>query len=104
VEQLAMAASAATGTPEPLIPDLKFLDISVNIHPLLSTYFFYEGSLSTPPCTSKVTWLVLKRVVKVKEEHLSMIQKVLPDGGSSNARSLQPLNGRDLSVAGTVQL
>lgn len=103
VERLAEVASAATGTPESLIPDMKFMDISVNIHALLSTYFFYDGSLSTPPCSSKVTWLVLKTVFSVKSEHLAMIQKVLP-AGTENARSLQPLNKRGLSVAGTIQL
>ena len=103
VEQLALAASSATGRPEPLIPDLKFIDISVALHPLLSTYFFYEGSLSTPPCSAQVTWLVVKTVLSVKEEHLSMINEVIPNGGT-NARSLQDLNGRLLSVAGTVQL
>merc|ERR1712216_474169 len=90
VERLAEVASAATGTPEALIPDMKFMDISVNIHALLSTYFFYDGSLSTPPCSSKVTWLVLKTVFSVKSEHLAMIQKVLP-AGTENARTLQPL-------------
>jgi len=78
VERLAEVASAATGTPEALIPDMNFMDISVNIHALLSTYFFYDGSMSTPPCHSKVTWLVLKTVFSVKSEHLTMIQKVLP--------------------------
>jgi carbonic anhydrase len=103
VERLAGAASAATGTPEALIPDMKFRDISVNIHAILSTYFFYDGSLTTPPCSSKVTWLVVKTVFSVKSEHLTMIQNILPNSGS-NARSLQPLNARGLSVAGTIQL
>jgi len=103
VENLATAASAATGTPEALIPDMKFIDISVNIHALLSTYFFYDGSLTTPPCTSAVTWLVVKTVLSVKGEHLEMIKKVLP-GGTENSRDMQPLNSRGLSVAGTIQL
>jgi len=103
VENLATAASAATGTPEALIPDMKFIDISVNIHALLSTYFFYDGSLTTPPCTSAVTSLVVKTVLSVKGEHLEMIKKVLP-GGTENSRDMQPLNSRGLSVAGTIQL
>ena len=36
-------ADDANGTPEPLVADFFFKDISLAIHPLLSTYFFYEG-------------------------------------------------------------
>eukprot|EP00960_Hanusia_phi_P045897 757481-Hanusia_phi.AAC.4 len=42
VSRVANVASSAKGYGRSLIPDLRFRDISVNIHSLLSTYYIYE--------------------------------------------------------------
>jgi len=101
VHKVAMVADDANGTPDSLVPDFHFRDISVAIHPLLDKYFFYEGSETRPPCSGDgVTWLVLKTVFKVTEEDLVLLQAAQV---GDNVRPIQPLNGRLLSVAGTAQ-
>ena len=53
-------------------------------------YYTFPGSLTTPPCTEGVTWYVLKAPVEVAAGQLAWFAKLYP----SNARPLQPLNGR----------
>ena len=101
LHKVAMVADDANGTPDSLVPDFHFRDVSVAIHPLLDKYFFYEGSETRPPCSGDgVTWLVLKTVFKVTEEDLVLLQAAQV---GDNVRPIQPLNGRLLSVAGTAQ-
>jgi carbonic anhydrase len=98
---VASVAKTVTGEPLALLPDLFFRDVSMSIHATMSTYFFYDGSLSAPPCSPQVQWLVVKKPLDVGSDDLAAIA-ALSIGG--NARAVQPLNGRVLSVAGTVQL
>jgi carbonic anhydrase len=53
-------------------------------------YFMFEGSLTTPPCSEDVTWLVLKRPVSVSAEEVARFSKLYRD----NARPVQPLHAR----------
>jgi carbonic anhydrase len=51
-------------------------------------YFQLMGSLTTPPCTENVTWIVLKEPMKVSHEQIERFRKLFPEG---NARELQPI-------------
>ena len=53
-------------------------------------YFTYMGSLTTPPCTEGVLWMVMKTPVTVSPEQIAIFSRLYP----MNARPVQPLNGR----------
>ena len=53
-------------------------------------YYTFLGSLTTPPCTEGVLWLVLKTPVQVSKEQLSGIATVY----KNNVRPVQAVNGR----------
>jgi carbonic anhydrase len=54
-------------------------------------YYRYNGSLTTPPCSEGVRWLVLKQSAKATAEQLGLVGKVL---GHPNNRPVQPLGAR----------
>lgn len=58
--------------------------------PRASGYFAYEGSETMPPCTEGVRWLVIKQPLSVSAAQLAALARLFP----SNARPVQPLNGR----------
>jgi carbonic anhydrase len=56
------------------------------------TFFTYEGSLTTPPCSQIVRWLVMADPVTLTADQIAAFGEIY-DG---NARPVQPLNTRDL--------
>ncbi|MDE2428855.1 MAG: carbonic anhydrase family protein [Burkholderiales bacterium] len=60
--------------------------------PAKQTYYAFNGSLTTPPCTEGVVWRVLKQPVELSRAQLAKFKKLYP----MNARPVQPLNGRTL--------
>lgn len=68
--------------------------LSVNAADILPTgrdYFAFDGSLTTPPCSEGVKWMVLEQPVSLSREQLSKFRQTL---GGPNNRPIQPLNGR----------
>jgi len=57
-------------------------------------YYTFQGSLTTPPCSEQVRWLVLKTPVKIADSEIVAFGKVYP----MNARPTQPLNGRQIEA------
>jgi carbonic anhydrase len=65
----------------------------VNLTELLPTdqrYYQFMGSLTTPPCTENVLWMVLKEPTPVAREQIKLFSQLFPN----NARPVQPTNGR----------
>ena len=53
-------------------------------------YYQFMGSLTTPPCTEGVLWMVMKQATPVSKEQIKLFSQLFP----RNARPVQPLNGR----------
>ena len=54
-------------------------------------YYRLSGSLTTPPCTEGVLWLVMKQPMAASPAQIETFAKMLPE---PNNRPLQPLNAR----------
>ena len=76
---------------------LEGLDLEIEaLKPLPRQYFRYEGSLTTPPCSEGVRWIVV-----AEPESMSATQiNVLASHLRRNNRPLQPRNGRELVLVG----
>ena len=55
------------------------------------SYFRFSGSLTTPPCSEGVRWLIIKTPMTVSKEQIKAFEKAVHH---HNNRPLQPLNGR----------
>lgn len=76
----------------PLPPDLIHIG---ELLPRDQRYYQYMGSLTTPPCTEGVLWLILKQPVSLSAEQLRLFGQLYPN----NARPVQSLNGRPVRDA-----
>lgn len=76
------AADAAT------IPDVQ-LDIA-GMFPRDRTLFRYFGSLTTPPCSEIVKWMLFQEPIEVSPAQIAQFRDIFP----LNARPVQPLNQR----------
>jgi carbonic anhydrase len=70
----------------------------LNLAELLPTdqrYYQFMGSLTTPPCSEGVLWMVLKAPMTVSKAQLKLFSQLYPN----NARPIQPLNARPVRDA-----
>ncbi|RRZ96734.1 carbonic anhydrase family protein [Erwinia sp. 198] len=61
------------------------------LFPVEKHYYRFSGSLTTPPCTEGVRWLILKQPVTLSPAQLAVFEHALEH---ANNRPLQPLHGR----------
>jgi carbonic anhydrase len=74
--------------------DTKALDADLNASGLLPEnhdYYRFNGSLTTPPCTEGVYWLVMKEPVQVSKEQVEKFEQAMHH---PNNRPVQPVNAR----------
>lgn len=62
--------------------------------PAVQTAYRYDGSLTTPPCTEGVKWVVLSEPITLSVAQITPIAEVLGE----NVRPLQPLNERAVEL------
>ena len=67
--------------PESLLPHTKW------------THYSLAGSLTTPPCSEGVNWLVLSEPITISQAQLAQLKSLYTE----NARHIQDLNGRSVS-------
>ncbi|MDT8992987.1 carbonic anhydrase family protein [Curvibacter sp. APW13] len=99
-----------TGNPNPLIEKVwTYMPLDagdkvrmprgiLNLNELLpgdQRYYQFIGSLTTPPCSEGVLWMVLKQPVQIGKDQLRMFRQLYPN----NARPVQPVNGRPVREA-----
>ena len=53
--------------------------------------YTYHGSLTTPPCTEEVIWVVMKNASSASAEQIELLQRLMP---KNNYRETQPINDR----------
>ncbi|MBI5908895.1 MAG: carbonic anhydrase family protein [Betaproteobacteria bacterium] len=68
------------------------LDIA-GLLPKDKSYYHYQGSLTTPPCSEGVSWYLLKTPIEVSKEQVRQFAALF----QHNARPVQPLNGREIA-------
>eukprot|EP00929_Paragymnodinium_shiwhaense_P013221 TRINITY_DN121087_c0_g1_i1.p1 TRINITY_DN121087_c0_g1~~TRINITY_DN121087_c0_g1_i1.p1 ORF type:complete len:373 (+),score=53.20 TRINITY_DN121087_c0_g1_i1:41-1159(+) len=63
------------------------------------TYFHYTGSLTEPPCTEQVTWLVRQEPLMVSSDQLQQLRTAIvsSNAGADNWRAPMPLMRRILT-------
>lgn len=93
-----LVSSAASGAALSLLnPYTAFL-------PARSTHYQYNGSLTVPPCSENVQWIVFDEAVPISRDDLNILRgaigalktaKLSPNGNSNRVPS-QPINGRSV--------
>lgn len=64
---------------------------AMDMLPANKDYYRFDGSLTTPPCTEGVTWMVMKSAKTVSEEQTSQFAGMFH---GNNARPVQAVNAR----------
>jgi carbonic anhydrase len=65
------------------------------ILPVDQRYFQFIGSLTTPPCTEGVLWMVMKQPMQISKAQYRLFTQLY----ANNARPVQPVNGRPVRDA-----
>ena len=76
------------------VGDKQTLSKSVNVSDLLPkdrSYYRFSGSLTTPPCSEGVRWLMLKKPMTASKAQIEQFAKLM---GHPNNRPVQPLGAR----------
>ncbi|XP_007248669.3 carbonic anhydrase 4b [Astyanax mexicanus] len=79
------------------------LDSLIPDQTMLSSYFRYEGSLTTPDCAESVIWTVFEQTIPLSRNQLSTFSTLQFDNETAMVgtfRPVQPLNSREVFYSG----
>ena len=68
-------------------------DVTVDAATLLPSergYYAFQGSLTTPPCSEEVRWLVLKHPVKIADKRDRGVRQALSDERAAHPAAERP--------------
>jgi carbonic anhydrase len=68
---------------DPVVPT-GLIDVS-QLLPMSREYYTYMGSLTTPPCSEEVLWMVMKQPIKMSTPQINIFARLYP----MNARPIQ---------------
>jgi carbonic anhydrase len=74
---------------QPVAPPSLTVDLNTLL-PASRNYYTYIGSLTTPPCSEGVLWLVMKQPIQVSQDQINIFSRLY----KNNARPIQPAGGR----------
>ena len=83
------------GHPEITIKSPIFIN-PADLLPGERSYYRYDGSLTTPPCSEGVRWHVLTQPIGVSQAQVELFHTII----GPSARPVQPLNDRTIQVSG----
>jgi len=75
---------------------LASLPSAAGLLPADRGYYRFTGSLTTPPCSEGVEWLVIKQPATASKQQIGAFGKAV---GGPNNRPVQPLNGRHVDAS-----
>jgi carbonic anhydrase len=81
----------------PKVEGKAFLHTDVKLNPAYflpanTEFYKYSGSLTTPPCSEGVNWMVFKQPIEASARQIQQLSSVMGD----NARPVQPLFARSV--------
>ena len=77
--------------------DLTYGPPAADYVPASTDYYGYDGSLTTPPCTEGVRWIVMQFVGTVSQSQVKRLQELTH---GPNNRPLQPVGSRSIIAVG----
>lgn len=72
---------------DPLVNGVDYNELVVG----RDKYYYYNGSLTTPPCSEGVRWIVMQQPIEVSADQIQHYRDLL---GFDNNRPIQPVNAR----------
>jgi carbonic anhydrase len=72
---------------------------AIELLPTHKSYYSYTGSLTTPPCSEGVEWIVLTEPITISSSQIQEFKKFYP----IDARPIQPINTRKVELHETLE-